>query len=163
MYNLLIIFFLIIYFWIVNLFSAKVEMAQKSKKVSNILDKIIKFSPILGVIVFSILFTFIFNTRLPERISHSMFVFSLWMYATKFYSNIISYFKKFKILVMSIFGMLLSAIVAILYTPLDRYVDLMYIHIGQWSILIGILIFVNYYITGLFIRKINDDKSIKNI
>ena len=64
---------------------------------------------------------------------------------------------------MSIFGMLLSAIVAVLYTPLDRYVDLMYIHIGQWSILIGILIFVNYYITGLFIIKINDDKIIKNI
>lgn len=56
MYNLLIIFFLIIYFWIVNLFSAKVEMAQKSKKVSNILDKIIKFSPILGVIVYLHLF-----------------------------------------------------------------------------------------------------------
>lgn len=163
MYNLLVIFFLIIYFWIVSLLSDKVEMAEKSKKVFNILDKIIKFSPILGVIVFSILFTFILNTQLPERISHSIFVFSLWMYATKFYLNMISYFKRFKILVMSIFGMLLFTAVAVLYTPLDRYVDLIYVYIGEWSIVVGILIFVNYYITGLFTRKINNNKIMKNI
>lgn len=153
MYSSYIIFLLVIYFIVVNIISKEVEVAEKSKKVAKVVNRIIAFSPIVGVLVFTILFAFVLKSRLAERISHSILVFGLWMYATKFYVNIISYFKSVKVLIMSALGMCISVALAIVYTPLDRYTDLIFVQIGQWSIVMGGIILLIYYVVVLLTKE----------
>ena len=52
------------------------------------------------------------------------------MYATKFYQYILSYYKKKDILISSIIGMFFSVVLAIILTPLERYVNMIYSYIN---------------------------------
>lgn len=136
---------LTVYFCLVSSMASRTKAAEKSKKAAAIISKIVAFSPIIGVAIFSFLFAFVLKGRLPERLSHAMIVFALWVYATKFYVYAISYFKKGKVLALSLAGAALSIALAVLYTPLDRYVRLIYASLGGFSFLPGLLLWGVYY------------------
>lgn len=131
------------------------EVEEKSKGISKLLNRIISISPLIGVIIFSLLFSLVLNTRLLERIAHSMLVFGLWMMATKYYVNILSHFKKMKLVIISGVGMILTIAFAILYTPLDRYVSLVYTVNQKLSVLISCIVLLIYYLPAFFSKKDN--------
>ncbi len=63
-------------------------------------------------------------------------VFALWMYATRFYLYILAHFKH-------------RGILAVLLTPLDRYVSLIYSLMGWGSFIIGFALLTVFYIIAL--------------
>lgn len=79
----------------------------------------------------------------------------IWMYATKFYQYILSYYKKKEILISSIIGMLFSIILAITLTPLNQYVNMIYSYINWISIFLGLMLYVTFYIVTFAVEKRN--------
>ena len=77
----------------------------------------------------------------------------IWMYATKFYQYILSYYKKKEILISSIIGMLFSVVLAIILTPLDRYVNMIYSYINWASIFLGLILYITFYIVTYNTKK----------
>ena len=77
----------------------------------------------------------------------------IWMYATKFYQYILSYYKKKEILICSIIGMLFSLALAIIFIPLDRYVNMIYSYIDWTSIFLGIMLYIAFYIVTYNTKK----------
>ena len=120
-------------------------IAERTKKATKPLSIMIDLSPLIGIIVFSILFTCVLNGRLPERISHAITVFGLWMCATKFYCYILAHFKKKWVLISCIIGMLYSIGLAVFLTPLDRYVEVLYSFTDWYSILLGCGLLIVFY------------------
>lgn len=102
MLSIMLIFILVVYFGTISLKLKKYNSEKRTDKVTKLLSIIIKISPIVGIVIFSILFTFILKGRFLERVTHSILVFAIWMYATKFYPYILSYYKKKDILISSI-------------------------------------------------------------
>lgn len=94
MLSIMLIFILVVYFGTISLKLKKYNSEKRTDKVTKLLSIIIKISPIVGIVIFSILFTFILKGRFLERVTHSILVFAIWMYATKFYQYILSYYKK---------------------------------------------------------------------
>ena len=131
----------------------ELEKRNRTDKVTKPLSIIIKISPIVGIVIFSILFTVILKGRFIERVTHSILVFAIWMYATKFYQYILSYYKKKDILISSIIGMLFSVVLAIILTPLDRYVNMIYSYINWTSIFLGIMLYIAFYIVTYDVQK----------
>lgn len=99
------------------------------------------------------MFTVILKGRFIERVTHSILVFAIWMYATKFYQYILSYYKKKDILISSIIGMLFSVVLAIILTPLGRYVNMIYSYINWTSIFLGIMLYIAFYIVTYDVQK----------
>ena len=139
----------------------KYNSEKRVDKVTKPLSIIIKISPIVGIVIFSILFTFILKGRFLERVTHSILVFAIWMYATKFYQYILSYYKKKDILISSIIGMLFSVVLAIILTPLDRYVNMIYSYINWPAIFLGLILYITFYIVtfGVEERKSKNNQS----
>jgi hypothetical protein len=88
-----------------------------------------------------------------ERVTHSILVFAIWMYATKFYQYILSYYKKKDILISSIIGMFFSVVLAIILTPLERYVNMIYSYINWASIFLGLILYIIFYIVTYKTKK----------
>lgn len=82
----------------------------------KIYSLIIDLSPLIGIIVFSILFACVLKGRLLERVTHAILVFGIWMCATKFYCYILAHFKKKWVLISCIIGMLYSIGLSDLHT-----------------------------------------------
>ena len=118
-------------------------MNDKIKKFVNVMYKILGVAPVVVLVVFTVLFTFVLKDRLEERILHSATTFLLWMFASVFYIMVIANFKNRKALAISAVGMLACVALAILVTPLDRYVGLCFTrsHIGAY-ILAAILLVI---------------------
>lgn len=83
-------------------------------------------------------------------------VFALWMFATQFYNNILSHYKKKWIFVSSVCGMVLSAASAVILTPLDRYVDMIYVHMDVFSAILGGVLFLIFYLGHVVFKKNNN-------
>ncbi|MGN0538039.1 MAG: hypothetical protein ACI4M3_08705 [Acutalibacteraceae bacterium] len=156
------IFILIAYFVIVSMIAKRNNIAEKSRKVTGIIMKILSLSPLLGIVIFTILFSFVLQGKLTERISHSLVVFALWVYATKFYVYLISYFKNKLLLLLSIIGAAFSVALAVLLTPLDRYISLVYSQVGFISFVLGAILFAFYYIFVFLERRKTVDIGISN-
>ena len=150
---LIFIFILVVYFGTISLKLKKYNSAKGTDKVTKPLSIIIKISPIVGIVIFSILFTFILKGKFLERVTHSILVFAIWMYATKFYQYILSYYKKKDILISSIIGMLFSVVLAIILTPLDWYVNMIYSYINWASIFLGLILYITFYIVTYDVQK----------
>ena len=75
------------------------------------------------------------------------------MYATKFYQYILSYYKKKDILISSIIGMFFSVVLAIILTPLERYVNMIYSYINWASIFLGLILYIIFYIVTYKTKK----------
>ena len=119
---------------------------ERVKRFSKGLNRLLLLIPLLAVAVFAALFLFVLKGRFYERLCHAELVLALWLYAARFYWMLISYFKHKTVLVMSAFGMITSAAMAIVLTPLDRYVDLLHSFTGAGSILVGGGLLAVYYV-----------------
>lgn len=150
---LIFIFILVVYFGTISLKLKKYNSEKRTDKITKPLSIIIKISPIVGIVIFSILFTFILKGKFLERVTHSILVFAIWMYATKFYQYILSYYKKKDILISSIIGMLFSVVLAIILTPLDWYVNMIYSYINWASIFLGLILYITFYIVTYDVQK----------
>lgn len=129
------------------------EIKMKKNKITKIMLGILSIAPVIGAIVFTILFNFVLTDRLEERIPHSATVILLWMFASLFYIIVITNFKKKSRLIPAVLGMISFVSVAIVMTPLDRYVKLM-LHTSQIiSYILPVLMFVIFYVINIVWRK----------
>ena len=151
MLSIMLIFILVVYFGTISLKLKKYNSEKRTDKVTKPLSIIIKISVISKKT--SILFTFILKERFLERVTHSILVFAIWMYATKFYQYILSYYKKKDILISSIIGMFFSVVLAIILTPLERYVNMIYSYINWASIFLGLILYIIFYIVTYKTKK----------
>lgn len=142
----MLICILVIYFSIISWKMKEYCSEKRTDKITKPLSIIIKISPIVGIVIFTILFTFILKGRFLERATHAIIVFALWMYATKFYQYILSYYKKKEILISSIVGMFFSIILAITFTPLEQYVSMIYSYMNWTSMFLGGILYIIFYI-----------------
>ena len=133
----------------IGVISRGLRPKERTRRAVEPLAKLISLAPILGLVIFALLFAFVLKGRLMERASHALMVFALWMYATRFYLYILAHFKHRGILAGSMAGMLLSAALAVLLTPLDRYVSLIYSLMGWGSFIIGFALLTVFYIIAL--------------
>lgn len=63
--------------------------------------------------------------------------------------NVLKYFKNKILLFFCITGFIVSVIFAIMFTPLDRYCDLMFDSVHEVSYVLGGLMMVLWYISNL--------------
>ncbi len=145
MLNVLLITLLAIGYFIIDFMLKKYPDEERTKKATKLLSLIIDVSPLIGIIVFSILFACVLKGRLLERVTHAILVFGIWMCATKFYCYILAHFKKKWVLISCIMGMLYSIGLAVSLTPLDRYVEVLYSFTNWYSILLGCGLMIVFY------------------
>ena len=147
-----------------SIFTCKYLVPDRVKRFSKGLNRLLLFIPVLAVPVFAVLFLFVLKDRLCERISHALFLLSLWLYAARYYWFLISYYKylDFGIFIKSansfyqfiLFGVC-SAAAAIRYTPLDVYVSDIYSDLGPAAVFAGIGLLLVFYIAALFTTCVN--------
>lgn len=140
-------------FCIIQAKSNTVIPSQKTTKITNGLSKIIFVSPLLAFVVFAILFGTVLKGRFMERSSHALIVFMLWMYATSFYVLILKYFKNKIVLGISLIGLMGTVFCAVFLTPLDKYCDLVYNSLHEFSFLIGGFMLVLWYFSVLRFKE----------
>lgn len=119
-------------------------MNEKTNKFVRVMLSIVTVAPVIAAMVFTILFTFVLKSRLEERILHSATTFLLWMFATLFYIMIIACFKNKKRRTVSIFGMIICVALAVLVTPLDRYVTLCFSKSHTGAYVLAAVLLVTY-------------------
>ena len=118
----------------IGVISRGLRPKERTRRAVEPLAKLISLAPILGLVIFALLFAFVLKGRLMERASHALMVSAL---------------KHRGILAGSMAGMLLSAALAVLLTPLDRYVSLIYSLTGWGSFIIGFALLTVFYIIVL--------------
>ncbi|MBO4391120.1 MAG: hypothetical protein J5825_09725 [Lachnospiraceae bacterium] len=128
-------------------------MVEKTKKVTRILWGMVNLSPVIGAAVFAVLFAFVLQGRLEERILHSATTFSLWMFASLFYIMILANFKKVGKMIGAGLGMAAFILMAVIVTPLDRYVELIFSRSHAGAYLIAGSLVVLFYTVSILWRK----------
>lgn len=145
------------YFAICAIHENKKVVEKRAKKIAEIISIITVAVSIIASVVFVVLFSFVLQGKLMEKMSHSIIVFSMWICALQFYKYAISYFKDKKSLVLSIIGLISSTGMAIFLTPLDRFCSTIYsyFHEATLPLSIGIILFIYAVIicTRLPLRK----------
>lgn len=156
---------LIVGFFVVGFMLRKYPDQDRTKKATKPLSLIIDLSPLIGFIVFGILFACVLKGRLLERVSHAILVFGIWMCATKFYCYILAHFKEKWVLISCTIGMLYSIGLAVFLTPLDRYVAVLYSFADWYSILLGCGLLIMFYTIRIItaISKGNLKKTVEVI
>ncbi|MCY9549324.1 hypothetical protein [Lysinibacillus xylanilyticus] len=117
------------------------------------MEMLIVFAPFVSVVVFSILFLTVLKGQLADRISHALIVFSLWIFFTYFIKTLFGYWKNKNILLVTFVGILLTLYFIIQLTPLDNYTKLVFLKIGNFSFIIGIVLIILFYSNYLHKRK----------
>ncbi|MCH5205542.1 MAG: hypothetical protein J1F09_01230 [Oscillospiraceae bacterium] len=153
MLNVILILVLAVYFSAISWRLRKNRPEERTTKITRPLSIIINLSPLIGIAVFAVLFTFILKGRLLERVTHAFLVFAFWIYATRFYQYILSNYKKKDILFSSIIGMIFSILLAVIFTPLDRYVSLIYSYLDWYSIFLGCGLYIIFYLSTIIVTK----------
>ncbi|MCH5348456.1 MAG: hypothetical protein J1E40_03970 [Oscillospiraceae bacterium] len=153
MLSIILIFVLAIYWGIISWRSRKYCPEERTAKIIKPISMIINLSPLIGIVIFTILFTFVLKGRFAERGTHALLVFAIWMYATRFYQYILAYYKKKEIFICSVSGMIFSIALAILLTPLDQYVSLIYSRMNWCSILLGCGLYIVFYAATFIVTK----------
>ena len=112
-------------------------------------------APVIAAAVFTVLFSFIMKGRLEERILHSSTTFLLWMFATMFYIMVITSFKNKTKVLLSSLGMLVFIVLAVICTPLDRYVRLVFsrTYIGAY-VIAGIMVIVFFTVCAKWRKRV---------
>ena len=125
--------------------AARCEVSERSKRFSKAFHILLLAMPLAAAAVFAVLFAFVLQGRFVERLAHAMVVFSLWLYAARFYWLLASFFRRRTVVALSIPGFVLSVALAALLTPLDRYVDLLHAFAGTASLTIGPAMLAVFY------------------
>ena len=158
MFSIVLLLLLVTYFLIISCQLKKYIPEKRTIKIAKLLSKIIKLSPLIGIVIFAILFAFVLKGRFLERVSHALLVFAIWLYATQFYQYILAYFKKKTIFIGSIVGITFSIILAVVYTPLDRYISLIYSYMNWCSIFLSCGLFVLFYTESYVVKGSKTDR-----
>lgn len=153
MLSIMLILILAVYFFIISSCLSKYHPEERTVKITKPLSGIINLSPLMGIVIFTFLFTFILKGRFAERATHAFLVFAVWMYATRFYQYIVAYYKKRSILAGSFIGMIFSIVLAALLTPLNRYISLIYSVINWYSVFLGCGLYVVFYVAAFMAAK----------
>lgn len=153
MLSIMFIIILAVYFFVISRRLRKYSPEERTAKITKSLSIIINLSPLIGIVVFTILFTFVLKGRFAERVTHAFLVFAIWIYATRFYQYILTHYKKKDIFAGSIVGMIFSIILAVFFTPLNRYVSLIYSCINWYSIFLGCVLYIVFYAGTFMVTK----------
>ena len=108
--------------------------------------------PSIALVIFAVLFSFVLQGKLMERISHSIIVFSMWICTLQFYKYAISYIKDKRSLVSAIIGMISSTGMAIFLIPLDRFCSTAYSHFQEFTLPLSISII--FYLRCNYLHRI---------
>lgn len=158
MLSIILIALLALYFIVISWKLKSCFPEERTIKITKYVSKIIKLSPIIGSVIFTILFTFVLKGRIIERSTHALVIFAIWLYATQFYQYILAFFKKRVILICSIIGMIYSILLAIILTPLEQYISLVYSHMSYYSIFLGCgLLIILYTVIFVVMKKLKTD------
>ena len=125
--------------------AARCEVPERSRRFSKAFHMLLLAMPLAAAAVFAVLFAFVLHGRFIERLAHAMAVFALWLYAARFYWLAASFFRHRTVVALSIPGFMLSAALAALLTPLDRYVELLHAFAGTASLAIGPVMLAVFY------------------
>ena len=150
-----------VYFYFVSIRSGRYRPEERTLKITKPLSVMIGLSPLIGTVIFAVLFVFVLKGRLSERATHAFLVFAVWMYATRFYQYILAYYKKKEILACSAAGVLFSVALAFVFTPLDRYVSLIYSRIDWYAVFLGLGLYAVFYAAAFITaekRRREDDE-----
>ena len=148
-----IIIFLVSICYIIICFKTRgIQPAKRSEKVVGIIRKILHIAPIIGIGVFAVLFKIVFRNQIIERSSHALIVFGLWVLLTSMYMMIISFFTNRNVLMAAIIDAVITLVLIVILTPLDRYISVLYSKIHQFTYLIGLLLIIIFY-SGLHLQK----------
>ena len=153
MLSVILILILPVYFIIIGLRVRGCQPEERTNKITKPLSALISFSPLIGIVVFAVLFSFVLKGRIAERATHAFLVFAVWIYAARFYQYMLAYYKKKKILAGSAVGMTFSVALAMLLTPLDRYVDLIYSFTDWYIAFLGCGLFIIFYAVTFIVQK----------
>ncbi|MGE7949017.1 hypothetical protein [Lysinibacillus sp. NPDC093688] len=118
------------------------------------MDMLIVFAPFISLVVFSILFLTVLTGQLADRISHALLVFSLWIFFTYFIKTLFGYWKNKNILLVSLVGITLTLYFIFQLTPLDNYTNLVFLKIGNFSFIVGLILIILFYSNYLHKRKL---------
>jgi len=118
------------------------------------MDMLIVFAPFISLVVFSILFLTVLKGQLGDRVSHALIVFSLWIFITYFIKTLFAYWKNKNILLVSLVGIPLTLYFIFQLTPLDNYTKLVFLKIGNFSFIVGLLLIILFYSNYLHKRKL---------
>ncbi len=152
------ILFLAAYYFMVSWKLREYTPEKRTVRLTKSLSRIIHLSPLIGVVVFAILLIFLLKGRFAERATHAFLVFAIWMYATRFYQYILSFYKNKWMVSCSFIGMALSVMLAVILTPLDRYVSLVYSRMNRGSIFLGGGLYLVFYTVAFaFSKKVKKD------
>ena len=126
---------------------------EKKLRITRIMLNILNIAPIIGVTIFAVLFSIVLTDRLEERILHSATTFFMWIFASMLYIMVLLHFKEFRKMILSAVGMVVFILMAVMITPLDRYVSLIYdrTHLGSY-VLVGLML-VAYFVISIVWRK----------
>lgn len=153
MLSIMLIIILALYFFVISRSLRGYYPEERTIKITKPLSITINLSPLIGIVIFTILFTFVLKGRFAKRVTHAFLVFAIWIYATRFYQYVLTYYKKKGIFAGSIVGMIFSIILAVLLTPLNRYVSLIYSCINWYSIFLGCILYIVFYAVTFMITK----------
>jgi len=118
------------------------------------MDMLIVFAPFISLVVFSILFLTVLTGQLADRISHALIVFSLWIFFTYFIKTLFGYWKNKNILLVSLVGIPLTLYFIFQLTPLDNFTKLVFLKIGNFSFIVGLILIILFYSNYLHKRKL---------
>ncbi|MGE7999675.1 hypothetical protein ACQKOF_13515 [Lysinibacillus sp. NPDC093190] len=118
------------------------------------MDMLIVIAPFISLVVFSILFLTVLKGQLADRISHALIVFSLWIFFTYFIKTLFGYWKNKNILLVSLVGIPLTLYFIFQLTPLDNYTKIVFLKIGNFSFIIGLVLIILFYSNYLHKRKL---------
>lgn len=147
-----LIFILSASFFFLKLKTRESPITERSKKVTAHLDRYLLFVPMLAVAVFALLFMTVLQGRLAERSSHALLILGLWVQATSLYVELLKHFKNKAILAACAVGSAFCVALAILLTPLERYISLLYSHLYGFAFLLGPCVLAFFY-AGDWIAK----------
>lgn len=117
------------------------------------MDMLIVIAPFISLVVFSILFLTVLKGQLADRISHALIVFSLWIFFTYFIKTLFGFWKNKNILFVSLVGIPLTLYFIFQLTPLDNYTKIVFLKIGNFSFIVGLVLIILFYSNYLHKRK----------
>ncbi|MGE7693902.1 hypothetical protein ACQKNC_07255 [Lysinibacillus sp. NPDC094177] len=135
---------------------ASFSLVADSKRQLTIkrMELLIVIAPFVSLVVFTILFLTVLTGQLADRISHALIVFSLWIFFTYFIKTLFGYWKNKNILLVTFVAVPLTLYFILQLTPLDNYTKLVFLKIGNFSFIIGLVLIVLFYSNYLYKRKL---------
>ena len=122
-------------------------VSEKSLKPYRYFKWFLVTAPVVAFVIFAVLFSVALKSRLSERYPHALIVLMLWLFATSFYTDLVFFWKNSVNRLFCIVGLIIAVSMAILLTPLDRFVALLGGFASTGIYIIGIAKFIVYYLS----------------